>query len=214
MDEKRKSCGGHGQRHFFFIVCFFFGWWWFLLAHGSSVGENQIWFADMTYYIIRLYIYIYVLCAYRYVTCPYTLIDTRVYKNIHIILLQFNAPKLPWKSLSVFFSARTFWVALGGRGRWPSQAIEMMVPRCPRRQLVGKDMGHGRCALPMVQGEYSTYSKAYYSYHMNVGEPMINWWWSFVVCVVEPKLCMSLQWNPFHKTFRCRILLYLQHQGT
>ena len=76
-----------------FFVCLFFLWvvMVFVCSHGSSVGENQIWFADMTYYIIRLY----VLCAYTYVTCPYTLIDTRVYKNIRVILLQINAPKLP-----------------------------------------------------------------------------------------------------------------------
>ena len=52
------------------------------------------------------------MCAYTYVTCPYTLIYTRVYKNIHVMLLQFNAPKLPQGSAFVFFQ-RTFWVDLG-----------------------------------------------------------------------------------------------------
>ena len=83
MDEKRKSCGGHGQRHLFFFVCFFFVSvvMVFVCSHGSSVGENQIWFADMTYYIIKLHIYISIVCVYVCDMSIYTYRHTCVQKH-------------------------------------------------------------------------------------------------------------------------------------
>ena len=115
-----------------------------------------------------------------------------------------------------WFFQRTFWVDLGEGAvdNWPSQAIEWWA-NFPQGSLLGKTGVMEALTSQWYRGNTAHYSNAaYYSCNKNVGEPMINWWWSFVVCAVEPKLCMSLQWNPFHKTFRCRILLNLQHQDT
>ena len=89
MDEKRKSCGGHGQRHLVFH-----GFLWvvvvFACSHGPGVGEKQIFGLQ-----ICTIIYICVCIC----TCIYT------YKYVcvcvckkNVIMLQYaaiSAPKLP-----------------------------------------------------------------------------------------------------------------------